>query len=149
MILYWLFPPPVSFFGGNDRALYFRNSRHRENASLDLKKYTGLERLKDCGAEKEQLKACHKGFALFEGLKKFGFPDYTDERTTGCIEILETGTAIPKDFSVFFGTAAYLIRHGILNDCEITDLARWQASLIRNNSTPKEVQDATWKRYVA
>lgn len=148
MIPPWIWFAPVSFFGGNNTALPIPNFSNGKSTSLDFKKYLGLVQLEDSGATKEQLQTCQKGFALFKALEKFGFSDYTNELTEGCVEILEIDTAIPQDFSVFFGTAAYLIRHNLLEDCEITDLARWQASLIRNNLNPKQVQDATWKRYV-
>ena len=148
MILYWSFPPPISFVGGNNTLIQFPSFPNGKN-TLDFKKYPALVQLEDLGATKEQLQACQRGFILFKGFEKFGFPDYSNELTDGCIEILETDRAIPQDFSVFFGTAAYLIRHDLLEDCEIADLARWQASLIRNNINPKQVQDATWKRYVA
>ena len=149
MIPPWIWFAPISFFGGNDTLISFQSFPNEKRIELDFKKYPGLEKLDGFGATKEQLQACQKGFTLFKGLEKFGFPDYTNGLTEGCVEILKTNKAVPQDFSVFFGTTAYLLRHNLLEDCEIADLARWQANLIRNNTNPKQVQDATWKRYAA
>ena len=116
---------------------------------LDFQTYPGLEILQKAGATINQLQKCQIGFELFKECEQYEFKDYTNELTDGCVKILETKKAVPQHFSVFFGTAAYLIRHDRLKTKEILALADFQAGLIKNNQDPAQVQKATWQNYVA
>ncbi|MBI3591072.1 MAG: hypothetical protein HY094_06845 [Candidatus Melainabacteria bacterium] len=115
---------------------------------LDFQQYPQLQTLKNLGASDKQLEKCQLGFDLFKQFERFGWKDYSEKLTDGCFQIIETRKALPQHLSVLFGTAGYLIRYNLLKENEISDLAKWQASLIKNNLNPRQVQRATWNEYV-
>lgn len=117
--------------------------------NLDFKIYPQLQILKDAGANNEQLLECEKGFYLFNEFKLRGWKDCTKELTEGCLEILNTKKAEPQHFTVFFGMAAYFLRKGQMRFEEISELAKYEASLIsRFHHSPKHVQGILQRNFL-